>query len=248
MKKSVLLMLLAFCSMMAYAQKEYESLLEEGKVWKMEYKAVLPSEYGEHYSYENVVLQGDTVIDGIPFRSTGSYWIGQKDGVVYEYAKNSNMGQKFPIMDFTLNVGDEFIIYEKDYDDEGDSVAIWETDRYIVIAVSDTILASSMDKRLRHCVYVNSIRRKILDCWVEGIGSLTYGILGDRIYWVGSSKRLLQCKQGDEVLYSVDIATSIQTPQINEVSSNIRFDLQGRPVKSTPKHGIYIKDGRKTNR
>ena len=87
MRKSVLLMLLAFCSMMAYAQKEYESLLEEGKVWKMEYKAVLPSEYGEHYSYENVVLQGDTVIDGIPFKSTGTYWIGQKDSVVYEYAK-----------------------------------------------------------------------------------------------------------------------------------------------------------------
>ena len=93
-----------------------------------------------------------------------------------------------------------------------------------------------------------SFGKNILDCWVEGIGSLTYGTLGDRIYWVGSSKRLLQCKQGDEVLYSVDIATSIQTPQINEVSSNIRFDLQGRPVKSTPKHGIYIKDGRKTNR
>ena len=245
MRKSVLLMLLAFCSVMVYAQKIYESVLEGDKVWKMEYKAVLPSEYGEHYSYENVVLQGDTVIDGIPFRSTGSYWIGQKDGVIYEYAKNSNMGQKFPIMDFTLNVGDEFIIYEKDYDDEGDSVAIWETDRYKVVAVSDTILASSMDKRLRRCVYVNSFGKNILDCWVEGIGSLTYGILGDRIYWVGSSKRLLQCKQGDEVLYSVDIATSIQTPQINEVSSNIRFDLQGRPVKSTPKHGIYIKDGRK---
>ena len=131
---------------------------------------LIPSEYGEHYSYENVVLQGDTVIDGIPFKSTGTYWIGQKDSVVYEYAKNSNMGQIFPIMDFTLNVGDEFIINDKDYnDEEGDSLASWETDRYKVVAVSDTIIASSMDKRLRHCVYVNSIRRKILDCWVEGI-------------------------------------------------------------------------------
>lgn len=23
------------------------------------------------------------------------------------------------------------------------------------------------------------------------------------------------------------------------------FDLQGRPVQSTPKHGVYVKDGRK---
>lgn len=74
MRKSVLLMLLAFCSMMVYAQKEYESLLEEGKVWKMEYKAAIPQEYVERYSYEDVVLQGDTVIDGIPFKSTGTYW------------------------------------------------------------------------------------------------------------------------------------------------------------------------------
>ena len=102
-----------------------------------------------------------------------------------------------------------------------------------------------MDKRLRRCVYVNSFGKNILDCWVEGIGSLTYGILGDRIYWVGSSKRLLQCKKGDEVLYSADSVTSIQTPQKNEASKDYLFDLQGRPIKGEAKRGIYVKDGRK---
>ena len=201
MRKYVLILLMSVCCIIVYAQKEYESVLEGGKVWKMEYKVSIPSDSGEQYRYENIVLQGDTIIDGIPFKSTGSYWIGQKDGVVYEYDKNSNLGQKFPIMDFTLNVGDELVIYEKDYDDEGDSVETWETERFKVVAVSDTIIASSTDKRLRHCVYVEGSYGNRQDCWVEGIGSLTYGILGDRIYWVGSSKRLFQCTQADEVLY-----------------------------------------------
>ena len=242
------MLLLSFGSIMMYAQREYESVLDERKVWKMEYKVAIPSELGEHYSYEYIVLQGDTVIDGIPFKSTGNYWIGQKDGIIYEYEKDYNLGQIFPIMDFTLNVGDELVIYEKDYDDEGGSFETWEAESFKVVAVSDTIIASSTDKRLRHCVYVEGSHGNRQDCWVEGIGSLTYGILGDRIYWVGSSKRLLQCTQADEVLYGTDSATSIQMLQKNDASRDILFNLQGHAVKGTPKHGVYIKDGRKVIR
>jgi hypothetical protein len=36
--------------------------------------------------------------------------------------------------------------------------------------------------------------------------------------------------------------------QKSEPDTHLLFDLQGRPVKDTPTHGIYVKDGRKVIR
>ena len=171
MGKSVVLLLLSVCSISVYAQREWESLLQDGKVWTMEYSNV----YSEQCDYSDVVLRSDTVIDGIPFKSSdGLFWIGQKDGVIYQYEEFFNLGQVCPIMDFSLNVGDEFVIYEKEYDEDADTVATWVLDKLDVIAVSDTVLASSTDRSQRHCVYVKSLRNnQQQECWVEGIGFLT---------------------------------------------------------------------------
>ena len=41
---------------MAYAQKEYDSLLKEGKVWTMSYKATLnPEVYPDLYHYSKMI-------------------------------------------------------------------------------------------------------------------------------------------------------------------------------------------------
>ena len=64
MGKSVVLLLLSVCSISVYAQREWESLLQDGKVWTMEYSNV----YSEQCDYSDVVLRSDTVIDGIPFK------------------------------------------------------------------------------------------------------------------------------------------------------------------------------------
>ena len=243
MGKSVVLLLLSVCSISVYAQREWESLLQDGKVWTMEYSNV----YSEQCDYSDVVLRSDTVIDGIPFKSSdGLFWIGQKDGVIYQYEEFFNLGQVCPIMDFSLNVGDEFVIYEKEYDEDADTVATWVLDKLDVIAVSDTVLASSTDRSQRHCVYVKSLRNnQQQECWVEGIGSLTYGILGYRVGWYGSSKRLFQCKQGDEVLYAADTTASIRPSLKQKNSKEIFFDLQGRRINGEPKRGLYIRAGKK---
>ena len=55
-------------------------------------------------------------------KSDGYSWIGQKDGVIYNYEDHINLGQPYPYMDFSLNVGDELVIYEKEFDEEGDSM------------------------------------------------------------------------------------------------------------------------------
>ena len=247
MKKNLLLLFLSLVSICINAQKNFESLLQDGKVWKVEYSST-PVETVERYAYEDIVLQGDTIIDGILFKSDGYSWIGQKDGVVYNCVEYMNLGQPYPYMDFSLNVGNEFVIYEKEFDEEGDSMVTWVVDRFEAIAVSDTIIAISSDKRLRHCVYVKSLLNNQQDCWVEGIGSLTYGILGYRLLanWVGSNIRLLQCRQNDEVLYYAnDFTVDMSSSRSHKISKEIFFDLQGRRIVGTPKRGIYVKDGRK---
>ena len=205
MRKCVLLLLLSVCSIMVYAQREYESVLEGGKVWRFENRIATPPQCGTRPpTYTTITLRGDTIINDIHYKELiYGYWIGQKDGVVYQYkVDGDSLIQNFPVMDFSLNVGDEFVRYEKAYG-EADTVELWDIDRFKVVAVSDTFLAGSTDKRPRRCVYVehpNNPNRK--DCWVEGIGSLTDGIIGYIRYAVVQGYDLMQCTQGDEMLYA----------------------------------------------
>lgn len=245
MKKLIIYILLIFCNILAYAQKEYESLLEEGKVWTMEYNIVTPPEFGENIGYENIVLQDDTIINGIPYKKANGYWIGQKGSIVYQYEKDNDIEQNFPIMDFSLTFGDEFVMYYWDYG-EKNTLELMELDKFKVIAVTDTILGLSTDKRLRHCIYMKSIKYNEVECWVEGIGSLTDGIIGRRRYWPGAFAQLLQCTRGEEILYSTISTIGIRTSLTGiQMRNKPFFDLQGRPIKDAPNHGIYVKDGRK---
>ena len=68
MRESVILLLATFCGIMAYAQKEHDSFLKEGKTWKMEYPPSQPTP-DDYVSYFRCVkLQGDTLINDIPFK------------------------------------------------------------------------------------------------------------------------------------------------------------------------------------
>lgn len=124
MKRNIILLFSIYCSIMAYAQKEYDSFLKEGKVWRMEYKQVVYE--GESYQDKIIMLSGDTLIDDIPFRrmlekrwmrgiqdepkdwkATYGY-IGEKDGKVY-YWHNSYPTTPQIVMDFSLNEGDNVV-------------------------------------------------------------------------------------------------------------------------------------------
>ena len=47
---------------------------------------------------------------------------------------------------------------------------------------------------------------------------------------------------------SIEEETDAIMVQKSEPDTHLLFDLQGRPVKDAPKHGIYVKDGRKVIR
>ena len=55
-----------FCSIMVHAQKEYDSFLKEGKVWKMEYPPSQPNPDDDVSYFRCVKLQGDTLRKRFP--------------------------------------------------------------------------------------------------------------------------------------------------------------------------------------
>ena len=207
------------------AQTQYMSMLQEGQTWRMEYSLSLDPSRNHLYYYDDVALAGDTIIDDIPFkrvysrsqRSDGKdghdwraddEWIGEKDGRIYRY--EMFWSAYYPIMDFSLKVGDEIELYATEGEDEIRRV----------IAVSDTILDCSTDRRQRHCVYVMYHGER--DCWVEGIGSLKYGIRGVRSEWGGGFIRLLNVTSDNDTLYA---CVTPQNPKdMTSKIVNPRFD------------------------
>jgi hypothetical protein len=235
----------------------YESVLRHGHVWKTEFNMSLPEMEG-NYSYETTELMKVFVIDEIPFKQVYyryqlqggdgyalkplGFLIGEKDGRIYHYEE---LNERYtPIMDFALSMGEQLVMTVSEYNE------VIREDTFTVVAVSDTILESSTDKRLRHCVYVKD-KIGYDDCWVEGIGSLRYGLNIYRNYAICNDavQQLIWCAVGDETLYYAKGTNGIEN---KPVASKARFekaspllDLQGRPVVGTPKRGIYVKDGRK---
>jgi len=94
--------------------------------------------------------------------------------------------------------------------------------------------------------------------WAEGVGNLGNPFSLELNYdepKLGSQIYVYSCMKDDKIIFEnswldfpvlpLQIGT---TPYTKPTSHNIHYDLQGRPVKATPKHGIYIKDGRKVMR
>ena len=240
----------------------YDNILrDENRIWKRARKQ--SADNGSVVCYEELKLYDtamwrDTFFSYVysqGYRAGGEnewswkpekFWIRDVDGKIYLL-----QGEDTPegtivddnvschlIMDFTLKEGEELRTFNGT-----DSVT------YQVIAVSDTIFEYSTDHRLRHCIYVKSDQEPEYDCWVEGIGSLYYGIMGVRNLTSDPTSRLLQCSHNGKTLYAAeDETTGIKETRNLRKSNPAIFDLQGRRIQGEPKHGMYIQNGKKVMR
>lgn len=234
-------------------------IIEPGRTWLMSYKLVInPDKYPTTYRFrESVLLPEGKDIDGIhcleiavrdwspegqnqSWENSGSY-LGEQDGKVYLFERMSDELIKRLILDFSLQTGSTFFI-----DGYEDYVGL------TVETVTDTVMPRASDDRSRLCISLSNDRYGN-DVWVEGIGSAYYGITGNMRFMVsGSVPQLLRCSQDGQLLYEADNFGSITGISLQRLDSTVRpsfaYDLQGRKLKSVPKHGIYIKDGKKVCR
>ena len=247
-------------------EKDVNSFLIDGKVWLMRYKLVVnPDEYGSVYRFRETTLKGDTTINSIPFKKiyrrpytaegdsqqeewiSTSSWLGQDGGKIYlcECLWDKTY-ELYQIMDFASDVGD-ILTFGSSSDGENSG-----TD-FIVTNVSDTILESSTDKHPRKCLYLQGrMNSEEKDVWVEGIGSLYYGITGIVMgSHSGSIPRLMKCEEDEVILFQYnETESSIRSVISNEACrKEICHDLQGRRLLSLPggrlPKGIYIQNRKK---
>ena len=185
-----------------------ESLVQKGKTWLMDYELVVSPEHGHPHEFVETMLKGDTIIKGIhymkSYRRTSregeempgewtaiKHYYTQDGGKVYRY--DGYMDYTFPIVDFSLKVGDVFTYTYPD---------IEEGYKLRVTAVSDTILEKASEPVRRKCLYLESVNNpKEKHVWVDGIGSMEYGILGIDFMNAGAFKHLMKCSVSDRVLY-----------------------------------------------
>jgi hypothetical protein len=255
MKQKVLFLILLVIPIKAFTQEKlYDSILEEGKVWT---SRLVSSDFNTVWIVEHKLMDS-SMIDGITYKQiyeryrlenedSWSEWkpgayIGQDDqGKVYYYQDYGYSEEKHMTMDFSLQVGDVFIVDKNELP-------------YVVTAVSDTILLNSSDQRVRKCIHLShTLNGEILtedyhrEVWIEGIGSLNNGIEGIHGYEPGGFSLLIKCTQQDIIIYQYDDATSSVYNILRKIGDDNKFiDLQGRRLEVQPTNkGIYIQNGKK---
>ena len=194
----------------------YRPLINDNKEWTMAYLSVIPQDFPgfqQSFDYEQIKLGSTIEVDGITFkqivRSEWNYgeegptnwketemYIGEVDGKVYFYDHWSTSYHLVQVMDFTLQEGDTYRQHTSN--DDHDNYA-----DFVVVAVTDTVIATSVDKTPRKCLYIGRVgESKIYDVWVEGIGSLVSGVYGTYSYFMnGAIPTLRTCKEDGQTLY-----------------------------------------------
>jgi hypothetical protein len=245
MRKSViLLLLLSACFGRLFAEEAYRPMLEEGKQWS----CYLGNSFRE-YRY-NFYIKGDTIVDeekcfkmyadftdmqtgNLISTSSGAYL--EKDRRVYLVTHQ----RKELLCDFNLKVGDK---------KPGTNQQ--------VIAI-DSIYVQGVIYRRFHLTEPGEFEGEVEEgYWVEGIGS-SRGLLDTAPSWAatGGMHKLMACYENGVCIFtSEDFKAAPITSCIKEASrpaitnsqrSSSTFDLQGRRINGEPKHGLYIRDGKK---
>lgn len=179
--------------------KNIEPMVQDGRQWATRvWWAVSPPQlYTEIYR-----MEGDTVLDKKTYKKIYCYYTEDlSSGMLYHYAMRQEgdkvylkfYGEKGETLffDFSLTPGQTFSV-------NGDNM--------VVEVIGDTIL--SPDSKTRKCVFLKSIKYDIFeDIWVEGIGSLVYGInwdgLMEGLLRLDGAKvfNILCCHQNNKQIY-----------------------------------------------
>ena len=249
----IMLWMVAF-SLQAVAQTDYRPMLKEGKVWNMYY-----SNYSRSYEFNICVsVLGDTIVDGEQcYKVTsemkdiatgnviskgGSIAVFlEKDRKVYE--RRNDIWRL--LYDFNLQPGDVKVVND--------------ATKQEVMAIDGVEVNGDTLRRmsLKETYSYNGDSVSVTGYWVEGVGS-SFGLLSpDSWTAMDGTFYLESCLENGECIFSVtdfgkqgiNINTGVTTAEnAGIVSNGILFDLQGRPVQGSPKHGVYIQNGKKVMR
>ena len=232
---------------------EYVPFVEEGKVWNCECLM------GEDTGFRNIdcvfTMNGDTLIGEHNYKK-----------VLCEYEKF--YGDK--LQHYYCAVREEehqvFLI-------EGNSTK--ENLLYDFSNPLDTVIRSYADCQYARCasIHIDGVPTNLyefplfklingeiniyygLGFLMEGVGILDGNpfcfLLDESESILQSRLSIVSCMKGDTCYFDGEwmiFPTSARNPQMQVSTSDKLFDLQGRPIQGSPKHGVYIQNGKKVMR
>ena len=185
-------------------------VVEEGKVWSLR-----TGLYDFSYSHTEVFrMEGDTLLNGKTYQKIYRYYdpdfsggglyhdfYRQEGDKVFVYRAGEE--REYLFLDFGLEAGDTMSANWLEKDIPGYPFNGKWTFR--VNRVSDTVFAN--DETPRRCLYVDFLEDQCpimayRQIWVEGIGTLEYGIWWNRnVIAIGGRQEMLCCELGDMLLY-----------------------------------------------
>lgn len=245
MYKALSSLILTLLAMQAGAQNA--RFIEADKTWHVVLQYRFSSiSYDLYYSF---TAESDTLINDVHYmrlfdvRDDGKHLAAifrEEDGRVYRYDTDRQAEQLH--YDFTLSLDDVFTFLTggRPFDYQCTVTATEEltlADGHRACKVCLSSIPLSWDYEGQPEATEN--------IWIEGIGNIcnpVYSILdnnGDG----GGDYHVVTVKRGGEVIYSRDLT---DITGIRKSSGKIRcYDMQGRPVDGTRRHGLVITAGRK---
>lgn len=232
MKRKILLLSLLLAS--AATIMAQDPIVTEGKEWHLDVSSDL-------YSRDvRMWIEGDTVVDGVAckrfFTHTKQLWDGGQESLEVGYCRQDG-DRYYQNGELMFDLGMQV----------GDTITFTAGTQYIVKAVGDTILSDGVTRRYQLMMMAEEIHDEVTpynsDYWVEGIGSLSAGILTCHVFRDGFMSTLLGCSYKGQYLYR-NVGSGIEKPLSHLPVTTPHYDPQGRPV-TNPTRGIYIKDGKK---
>lgn len=254
MKKNLVLLLLAvscLCSVNAFAADDtYRPMFKEGKVWEYYYTN------GFYEGSLKYYISGDSIVDGEKCyklymiltelqtdRIVSEGYLGlcrEKDRKVYQRKRTNPTGEWAWLLLYDFNMK------------EGDTQVVNSELKVTVETIDEVSVKGRNFRRLtvREDDEYKGWSRSVIGYWVEGVGSSVDFVYP---YVTYSSMKLLYCYEDGECIFTKDDfnrksgeTDGIETPT-NAFHQSVKgtYDLQGRRVVSTPRRGIYIKEGKK---
>ena len=243
MKKIMkLAIMLFFSTENILSQKVYQSVLTEGRMWKLSL-SYRDSRQDIPDAYMTITVNGDSIVNGkvckkllVDYRNIAEVIYPQyivayeNNGKVYRIDED---GEEDLVMDMNLHKGDAF-----------DDINVVLKEDYIVI-----------DRTIRKWLMIDSgidhPHGEYIYYIVEGIGLskdefVNTGLIDKNIYF----HRLIACYDYGKCIFSAadfpkEETNGLTIPQIVILKDNTLYDLQGRKRSNIMKGEIFIQNGKK---
>ena len=275
MKQRILFLLIAILgyvfTMLAQSSVPYHPFVKEGKVWNcclMEHVNDGTQSWQQTTIY-SLELSGDTVVNcctykkmyNVPSLVISKYAAGIKDTVIVSGVRKLHYllwrEQGHKVFVFDTGIRQEYVIY--DFSSvEGSTIDI----SYLpttILSVDSLNVDGQIFRRFHVDPCIEDGNDRV---WIEGVGHPEGPF---RVWGVevndGRQYQLLACYEDGECIftaadfYKPGVNTGIES-MYNEqdaknngmqecTRNNVMYDLQGRRILGSPKHGVYIQNGKK---